>query len=164
MNTSSSSPVHRGYALLIAAASWLQSPLLLLIRLYWGGQFCVGGWAKLHNHDKITEYFASLHIPMPGVNAWLAGATECFGGALLLIGLASRLTTLPLIFTMIIAYATADSDGLQSLEKFTEATPFLFLLACLIVLAFGPGALSVDYLLGRQFGTARGLPRESGGR
>jgi hypothetical protein len=35
-------------------------------------------------------------------------------------------------------------------DKFTAATPFLFLLAVLVVLAFGPGKISLDYLWRRR--------------
>lgn len=135
-------------------ASLLQSPLLLAIRLYWGWHFARGGWGKLMNLDNVAGYFASLNIPMPKVNAVLAGSTECFGGALLLVGLFSRLVSLPLIFCMAIAYATAEKEALAAItsdpDKFVTATPFLFLLACLIVLAFGPGKFSLDYVLFRK--------------
>jgi putative oxidoreductase len=158
MNTTPpSSPVYRAYALLVAWASMLQSPLLLAIRLYWGWQFCHAGWGKLQTHGDVTEYFMSLHIPLPGLNAWLVGVTECCGGMLLLIGLASRLAALPLIATMVVAYLTAEYESLQVIfsdsSKFIGATPFLFLLACLIVLAFGPGVFSFDYVLGWYFRT-----------
>jgi putative oxidoreductase len=154
--TTPASPVYRAYSLLVLWASKLQSPLLLIIRLYWGWQFCQTGWGKLHTHDKVTEFFMSLHIPLPGANAWLVGVTESVGGLLLLLGLASRLAALPLIATLTVAYSTADNEALRAIfsdpDKFTGATPFLFLFACLIVLAFGPGVFSLDYLLGRRFG------------
>lgn len=55
---------------------------------------------------------------------------------------------------MIVAYFTADHEALKSIfsetDKFTSATPFLFLLTALLVLAFGPGAFSVDRLLARK--------------
>jgi len=153
MNNDKPTPLRSGYELLIRGASLLQSPVLLIIRLYWGWSFCTTGWGKLTGHANVAEYFASLNIPLPGLNAWFAGATECFGGVFLLIGLASRLTTLPLIFVMFVAYATAESDKLHKIfsdpDAFTGATPFLFLYTLIIVLAFGPGVFSVDYLLGR---------------
>jgi putative oxidoreductase len=145
------------YQWLIKSASLLQSPLLLAIRLYWGWQFFQTGKGKLMNHEKITGFFHSLHIPFPSFNAWLAGSTECFGGLLLLIGLASRLVSLPLIFVLIIAYVTAESDSLKAIfsdpDKFVTATPFLFLMACLMVLVFGPGKFSVDWLLSKKNNT-----------
>jgi putative oxidoreductase len=141
----------RGYRLLIGAASMLQSPLLLALRLYWGWQFFGTGKGKLMNHEKVTTFFQSLHIPMASFNVYLAGSTECFGGLLLLVGLGSRLVCLPLLFTLCIAYVTAESDSLKVIfsdpDKFLSATPFLFMLACLVVLAFGPGKFSIDWIL-----------------
>jgi putative oxidoreductase len=145
----------RGYRLLIAVASRFQSPLLLAVRLYWGWQFFIDGKGKLLNLQKITAYFGNdLHIPFPKFNACLASATECIGGLLLLAGLGSRLIALPLIFTMIIAYLTAEIDSVKHIfsdpDKFVSATPFLFLLACVIVLVFGPGVFSLDWLISKR--------------
>jgi putative oxidoreductase len=70
------------------------------------------------------------------------------GGLLLLVGLGSRLVSVPLMFTMIVAYATADKEAVAAIfsdpDKFTGAAPFLFLLATAIVFVFGPGKLSID--------------------
>jgi putative oxidoreductase len=145
----------RSYRVLINAASLLQSPLLLVIRLYWGWQFFQTGRGKLMHIDKVTEFFRSLHIPFPAFNVYLAGGTECFGGLLLAAGLASRLVSLPLIFVTLIAYLTAEIDSVKHIfsdpDKFVSAAPFLFMLACVIVLVFGPGVFSVDWLLARTF-------------
>ena len=137
-----------------AVASWLQSPLLLVIRLYWGISFAETGWGKLTHLERTAGYFESIHIPLPKLNAIMAGSVECLGGALLALGLYARPASVPLIFTMLVAYATADSEALLAIfsdpDKFLGAAPFLFLLAALLVLAFGPGKLSVDALLGRK--------------
>lgn len=135
-------------------ASLLQSPLLLVIRLYWGWSCVQTGWGKLMHLDKTTEFFASLNLPMPKLNAIAAGTTETLGGLLLALGLFARPAAVPIIFVMIVAYVTADSEALHAIfndpDKFVSAAPFLFLLAALIVLAFGPGRFSVDHLLGRK--------------
>ena len=102
---------------------------------------------------------ASINIPLPKLNAILAGSTECVGGALLALGLFARPASLPLIGTMLVAYYTAHREELMAItsepEKFVTAAPFLFLLASLIVLAFGPGKLSLDALFGRSSGAAK---------
>ena len=140
-------------AKLDTAASYLQSPLLLVIRLYWGWQFAQTGWGKLTHLERTAGYFESLDIPLPKVNAIMAGSTECLGGVLLALGLFARPASVPLIFTMLVAYWTADREALMSItsdpDKFVTATPFLFLFASLLVLAFGPGKLSLDALLGK---------------
>jgi putative oxidoreductase len=153
LNMKEKSVLARWYGLLVRGATLLQSPVLLALRLYWGWQFFVTGRAHLQNLDKTTRFFQSLHIPSPHLNACIAGGTECVGGLFLLAGLGARLVCLPLIFTMIIAYVTAESDSLKQIfsdpDKFVSATPFLFMLACIIVLAFGPGVFSLDWLIER---------------
>lgn len=154
---SQSSPlafVRRPYQLLVRAASSLQSLFLLAVRLYWGWQFYVTGKGKLEDHGRVTGFFTSIHIPFPSLNAWFVGSLECVGGIFLLIGLASRLTAIPLIVTLIVAYLTTEMEAIQNIytdpDKFTGAAPFLFLFATLCILIFGPGVFSVDYLLGKN--------------
>ena len=141
------------YNLWVKAISCLQSPLLLVIRLYWGWQFFQTGKGKLMNLDRTAGFFQSLNIPHPHLNAIMAGCTECFGGLCLLLGLGSRILTIPLIFTMSIAYLTAESDALHAIfsdpDKFVSAAPFEFMFAAIIVLVFGPGKFSLDWLLAR---------------
>ena len=55
--------------------SYLQSPFLLFVRLYWGVQLIQSGWGKLHNLEKVTEFFSSLNLPMPAQTA-LASSPE----------------------------------------------------------------------------------------
>jgi putative oxidoreductase len=136
-----------------ALASHLQSPFLLLVRLYWGWQLSQSGWGKLHNLDKVAEFFASLNLPMPAQMAVFISCVEFFGGIFLAIGLFSRITALVLTINMIMAYVTADRVALFSFfsdpDKFSAAAPYVFLIASLIVLIFGPGKFCVDYLLRR---------------
>jgi len=141
------------YARASGIADGLQAPLLLAIRLYWGWQFFLAGKGKLLNLERTTQFFASLGIPAPGINAVAAGATECAGGLLLAAGLGARLAAVPLVVTMVVAYLTAHLDAVKGVlrdpDAFVTQAPFLFLLASLVVLAFGPGALSGDALVAR---------------
>ena len=56
--------------------SYLQSPLLLAIRLYWGYQFIEDGLGKLNHLAKVTEFFASLGLPAPGATASWSGRSS----------------------------------------------------------------------------------------
>jgi len=136
-----------------ALVSLLQSPFLLLVRLYWGWQLIESGWGKLHNLEKVTEFFTSLNLPMPAQMAVIISCVEFFGGLFLAIGLFSRMTALVLTINMIMAYVTADREALLSFfsepDKFSAAAPYVFLVASLIILIFGPGKFCVDYLLRR---------------
>src|SRR5271169_2710250 len=129
---------------------YLRHPFLLFVRLYWGIQLMQSGWGKLHNLDKVTEFFTSLNLPMPAFTATAISSLEFFGGLLLAIGLFSRLISLVLTINMLMAYITADKEALHSIfsdpDKFTAAAPYVFLMAALIVFIFGPGFFSIDAL------------------
>ncbi len=129
-------------------AARLDSPFLLLVRLYWGWQFAQSGWGRLHNSHAV-EFFASLGIPAPGLVEPAISCLELFGGILLIVGLASRLTGFLLACDMFVAYLTSDREALSSIfsdpGKFYNADPFTFLFASLIVLIFGAGFFSLDY-------------------
>ncbi len=153
--------IRRAYELFVVVGNFLQSPLLFVLRVFFFWQLFLSGKGKLLNIERTAEFFGSLKIPMPVFNAYLASATECFGGLLLVVGLASRLVALPVAFTMIVAYVTADYEAVASLfsdpDKFVAAAPFPYLLTALLVLAFGPGAISIDALIKRF------TPRERSG-
>jgi putative oxidoreductase len=142
--------------------AWTQSAILLLLRGYWGWEGMWNGWGKLHNIPEITRWFRDdLHIPMPGVNAYMASGTEFLGGMILFLGLGGRAAAVPLAFTMCVAFLTSDWGGLQSLwmsedackvdptctGDFLASAPLTFLMVYLVVIAFGPGAFSLDGLI-----------------
>src|SRR5258707_5835925 len=143
--------LRRSYELLIASGAALQSPFLLVLRLYFFWQLFLTGKGKLANIGKVSEFFASLGIPLPTLNAYFIGSLECFGSLLLIIGLASRPLALLVLLSMIVAYLTADFETVSGIfsdpDKFVKADPFPFLLTALIVFVFGPGKFSVGALL-----------------
>ena len=129
-----------------------QSLLLLAVRLIYGSQFAQTGYGKLTHLEGTTEFFASLHIPAPHFHAVLVGSTEMIGGALLVLGLGTRLASGPLVVSMVVAYLTAErAEAFKSLDSFTSAAPYQFLLACLILVVFGPGKVAVDTFLKKHF-------------
>ena len=135
---------------LLALASKLSFLAPFLMRVSLAAIFIVSGWGKLHTLDKITEYFASLNIPMPGLNARVAASTEFFGGILLLVGLGTRLVALPMGFTMVVAILTAkrpEIDGITTLVSFDE---WVYLIMFISIALIGPGALSLDALIARR--------------
>jgi putative oxidoreductase len=129
-----------------------QSYLLWFMRWAWGVQLFQAGIGKLFNIGTPIDYFTQLHIPFPVENAWLVAFTETFGGVFLALGLLSRLTCLPLIINFIVAYLTTEQKGISELLGFDSGdfcadTAFPYLATALVVLLFGPGALSLDYLI-----------------
>jgi putative oxidoreductase len=143
------------YARFSALASYLQSPFLLAVRLYWGWQFAQSGWGRLHHLSQATSFFASLNLPFPEATVIFISSLEFVGGILLIVGLASRLTGLLLAGDMLVAYWTGDREAFTSIfsdpGKFYGADPYTFLFAALIVLIFGAGLFSVDAWLSRRY-------------
>jgi putative oxidoreductase len=156
--------LRRAYELLTAAASLLQSPFLLALRLYFFWQLFLTGKGKLSNIGKVSEFFASLGIPVPTLNAYFIGSLECFGSLLLIIGLASRPLSLLIVISMTVAYLTADFEAVSSFfsdpDKFVKADPFPFWITALIVLIFGPGLFSIDAILKRRLRPGPGTKSE----
>ncbi len=147
---------YRGFSRL---SSWAQSPFLLFVRLYWGFQFMQTSWGKLHNLAHVTQFFTSLGIPAPGPTALFVACVEFFGGALLILGLASRPVGLVLTVDMLVAFFTADREALISIfsdpGKFYSAAPYTFLFASALILFFGPGWFALDTLIARHYDSAR---------
>ena len=134
--------------------------LSLLERLHWVapllGRLAVGllflstGWGKVHSLDKVTAFFVQLGIPAPGLNAVVVGYSELVCGALLVIGLATRLATLPLIVSMVVALLTAKLADIHGVFELVGADEFTYLCVLIILLLIGPGTLSLDQLLVRS--------------
>ena len=148
-----------GYEQLVAGSNSLQSLALLVLRVYFFWQLFMTGQGHLAHIGKVADFFVTLGIPFPTLNAYLSSAVECFGSLLLIIGLASRLTAIPVAVTMTVAYLTADLEAITSFfsdpDKFVKADPFPYFVCALIVLAFGPGRFSVDALIKWKLGEAR---------
>jgi putative oxidoreductase len=152
--------IRRLHAWFVQIVSYLQSPLLLVVRLYWGWQLAETGWGKLHNLAKVTDFFTSLGIPHPGTTAAFVAFVEFAGGILLAIGLFSRVIGLALAIDMLVAYITADREALFSFfsdpGKFYSADPYTFLAASLLILIFGPGLFALDTLIVRLADKSKG--------
>src|SRR4051794_7451575 len=77
----------------------------LLGRLSVGAVFLEAGWGKLHNIPKVVEFFTSLGIPAPQLQAPFVAMNEFVCGGLLILGLFTRLATIPIAASMVVAIA-----------------------------------------------------------
>ncbi|HSE03234.1 MAG TPA: DoxX family protein [Methylomirabilota bacterium] len=124
----------------------------LLARLFVGYFFFETGWAKAGNLDAMAERFAGWGIPWPAFNAAVSAYTELVGGALIVIGLATRLAALPLCFNMVVAILVVNLRGVSELDEFFELSEPLYALVFLWLFFAGPGRVSLDHLLAMRFG------------
>lgn len=118
----------------------------LVARITLGVLFVSTGWGKVHDLDKVTGFFTDLGIPMPHVNAVMVSFVELIGGALLLVGLASRLAALPLLASMVVAILTAQREQVHGLPDLFGLVEWTYLALLLWVALAGPGKVSLDHL------------------
>ncbi|MGB6746188.1 MAG: DoxX family protein [Terracidiphilus sp.] len=145
----------RAYAGTASLFNYLQSPLLLAIRLYWGWQFAQDGWGKLTHLGRVSAYFATLNLPAPHMTALFVSLIELVGGILLAAGIGTRLVSLILFVNMTMAFWTAEKDAflgvLSNPDKFQAADAYNYWFAALLILILGPGWLAIDTFLVRKF-------------
>jgi uncharacterized membrane protein YphA (DoxX/SURF4 family) len=98
----------------------------LALRIYLAPIFILAGWGKLKDLDSTAYYFGEyLGMPFPDLMAFLAGSTEFFGGIAILVGIATRWISVPLMITMIVAAVTAHwSNGWHALPETTLTVPW----------------------------------------
>ncbi|MDH5736738.1 MAG: DoxX family protein [Gammaproteobacteria bacterium] len=79
----------------------------LMLRLYLAPVLIQAGWTKFRAFDKTVSWFGNaewgLGMPFPALMVGLVVLAEMVGGALLLAGLMTRLVTIPLMITMLVA-------------------------------------------------------------
>ncbi len=125
----------------------------LALRLGVGLVFAVHGWQKLSDGPAgFAGMLSGMGVGAPELVAWLVTLAELVGGVLLLLGLLTRLATLPLIATMIgaIVLVKADLGIIAGPDApLPGAEVDILLLAGLVaVLVIGPGRVSLDHAAG----------------
>lgn len=107
----------------------------LALRLYLGPIFIYAGWKKINGIEDTIAWFGNpdwgLGLPFPEFLGWLAALTEFGGGIALILGLATRLISIPLMVTMLVAafavhwefgwQAVADPNWLYANERVIES-------------------------------------------
>ena len=123
----------------------------LLLRVLSSAMFMTHGWAKLYgeNAQALLGGMDFFGIDL-GINMlWVAAVIELFGGALLLLGLFTRVTALLAAILMIMAYMSAHAAWFPTINNGELAA--MYFMVYFLIFARGPGPLSLDSrLLGRE--------------
>lgn len=123
-------------------------PLFFRLILAYG--FYTPAMMKWGNISGIAEWFGSLGIPFPTLNAYLAASTEMAAVILLPLGLATRLISIPLIITMLVAIFTVHfSNGFEAGNNGFEI-PFYYILMLFALLINGAGKISFDNIISKR--------------
>ena len=143
---------------------------VILIRLVVGGVFLSEGIQKfLYPAENGVGRFMKIGIPAPEVMAPFVGVVEIVCGALILIGLLTRLAAIPLIIDMLVAILSTKLPillghgfwgfRLRAIPYYgfwgmahESRTDFAMLLGSIFLLIVGAGAWSLDERLGRRAG------------
>ncbi len=138
----------------------------LLLRLFLAPVFFAAGWQKLMHFEATVSWFGNadwgLGLPLPWLLAVLAIMTELVGGVLLLLGLATRLVTVPLIITMLVAIASVHwQHGWFAVAPSDPGTNLFAPLAALGVPA-AQRSLENSAAVGQRLTRARSILREHG--
>lgn len=105
---------------------------------------------KVKDFGATAAYFDSLGIPMPTLNAYLAGLTEMGGVILLTLGLGTRIIAIPMIIVMLVAIKTVHLEhGFAAINNGYEI-PLYFIFMLITLMVYGPGKLSVDHFLSKR--------------
>lgn len=134
------------YHRIVAQSQHLAGLAPLLLRLYLAPVLLQAGWNKYQHFDNTVAWFGNadwgLGLPFPEIMASLAIAAEMIGAILLVLGLFTRLASIPLMVTMLVAIfavhwpngwlAIADSSSwlandrvINSAEQLTAAKQLL---------------------------------------
>lgn len=123
---------------------------LLFTRLILAYGFYGPAKMKLKDIHSMIDWFSSLHIPMPTINAYLATGTEVLGVICLTLGLFTRIISIPLIIVMIVAIITVHlHNGFEAGNNGFEI-PLYYMIMLFTLMVFGSGKLSLDYILERR--------------
>lgn len=137
------------YRSAVAAIRKAKDLPLLFMRLVLAYGFYTTASMKWQNISGVAEWFGTLGIPMPTFNAYLAASTEAAGVILLTLGLATRIISIPLIITMIVAIVTVHwGNGFEAGNNGFEI-PLYYMIMLSVLLVNGSGRISADYFVNR---------------
>jgi putative oxidoreductase len=126
-----------------------------VIRLMVGGVFLSEGIQKFLFAEALgVGRFTKIGIPAPEFLAPFVGVVEIGCGLLVIIGLVTRLATVPLLIDIVVAIATTKVPMLLKAGFWAAAhearTDYCMLLGLIFLLVVGGGSWSLDARLGRR--------------
>jgi len=118
---------------------------LLLLRFFAGFTIMTAGLDKLPNKDWMIEQVTSIGFPLPVLFAWIASFSEFAFGAMLILGILTRLSGFMLAFTLgVAAFGFHKVTPLLSMH-ITQYFFWIFFLFTFL----GAGKFSLDYLINK---------------
>ena len=124
-------------------------PLLFLrLILAWG--FYNPAMGKVQDFEAVGQKFAAMGMPVPGFSAYLVGITEFLAVWLFLIGLGTRLISIQVMITMLVAIFAVHWEAGFSASAGGFEIPLYYFLMAFALFILGPGRISIDHLIGKS--------------
>lgn len=128
-------------------SEYLKSIFLLMARLIVAYGFYEPAMNKWADIGSVAQWFGSIGIPFPLLNAYMAASMEIAGVILLALGLLTRFISIPLIIIMIVAIIAVHlPNGFSAADNGFEI-PLYYLIFLLGFIAHGAGKFSFDRLI-----------------
>lgn len=122
---------------------------MLLFRVGVGGLMLSNhGWDKLVHFAQKAQRFSDPFGIGSTTSLSLVVFAEFFSAAFIIIGLFTRLASIPLIIAMAVAFINAHKMN-YGIGKGGGETALLFLVCFIVILLNGPGKASLDNLIGK---------------
>jgi len=135
------------YMTLIKIGDFFKPLSLLFARLIVAYGFYEPAMNKWSGIENVAQWFGSIGIPFPLLNAYMAATTEITGVVLLTLGLFTRAISIPLIVVMVVAIVTVHlPNGFSAGDNGFEI-PLYYMLFLFIFFANGAGRFSLDRLI-----------------
>lgn len=122
------------------------SLLILLFRLFIGVMILIHGVDKLVNFQTLSNTFPDIMGLGSYTSLMLAVFAEFCCSLFLICGLLLRITVIPLLISMSVAFFDVHDAMFPAGEL-----SFIYLVLLLILYLVGPGRYSVDYLIDMRF-------------
>lgn len=165
-------------AMIMPLTEKLKSVALLGLRLLLAYTFFAPAMMKLGDIESTALWFGSMGIPLPTLNAYMAAGTEMAGVVLLTLGLFSRLISIPLLVTMLVAFITVHGgNGFNVISETVQfSNPYVngelvegtvvllqngyenilyYSLMLFVILTHGAGTLSIDHVIAKKMSEKR---------
>ena len=128
-------------------SEYTHSLSLLLARIAVAYGFYEPAMMKWNDIHSVATWFGSMGIPLPLFQAYLVATTEITGVVFLILGLLTRLISIPLIIIMIVAITSVHlGHGFSAADNGFEI-PLYYMLFLFIFFAHGAGKFSLDHLI-----------------
>lgn len=135
---------HSLYMSFTLITEYFKSIVLFIARILIAYGFYEPAMSKWNDIGSVAGWFSSMGVPFPTVNAYMAATTEIVGVGLLVLGLFTRLISLPLIVIMLVAIFTVHLDNGFSAGVNGFEIPLYYMVFLMIFVSHGAGKFSLD--------------------